>query len=88
VASGALVKPGACEGCGTKGTKLEAHHRDYAKPLDTEWLCHDCHAEWHLEADDMEHGQWRFAFKKSEAAEAYGPENIEAYLDPGNWPSN
>lgn len=38
-----------CFHCGSK-TKIEAHHRDYLKPLDVQWVCFKCHRE-------REHGQ-------------------------------
>lgn len=35
-----------CAFCGeTEG--LEAHHHDYAKPLDVTWLCRPCHRRFH-----------------------------------------
>jgi len=35
-----------CKKCGT--TKLvEAHHPDYDKPFDIQWLCSKHHKEWH-----------------------------------------
>lgn len=40
---GRLVRPEACERCGSAHRRLEAHHHDYAKPLDVEWLCPSCH---------------------------------------------
>lgn len=43
---GDLVKPDACEWCGTVPPEprlLEAHHKTYSKPLDVEWLCRVCH---------------------------------------------
>lgn len=43
---GALVRPEVCECCGER-KKLTAHHEDYQKPLDVQWLCHLCHAEKH-----------------------------------------
>lgn len=36
-----------CEVCGE--IKTEAHHPDYAKPLDVMWLCSHHHKTWHLE---------------------------------------
>ncbi len=41
--SGRLVKPAACDGCGTQPGRLEAHHRDYDLRLDVHWLCIPCH---------------------------------------------
>lgn len=46
---GKLVKPDACEMCGTATSKaqLHGHHADYARPLDVEWLCRSCHRAVH-----------------------------------------
>lgn len=46
---GKLIKPGECQKCGRPG-KVEAHHYDYLRPLDVEWLCFSCHRT-------HEHGQ-------------------------------
>lgn len=35
-----------CAFCG-KDKGLEAHHHDYAKPLDVTWLCRPCHRRFH-----------------------------------------
>lgn len=40
--AGTLVRPPACQKCGTTG-RVVAHHPDYFKPLDVEWLCVPCH---------------------------------------------
>jgi hypothetical protein len=29
-----------------------AHHSDYSKPLDIEWLCNSCHERLHAEKND------------------------------------
>lgn len=41
---GRLIRA-ACEGCGDE--KSEAHHDDYAKPLEVRWLCFKCHRKHH-----------------------------------------
>jgi hypothetical protein len=46
VRSGRLIKPNACANCGLE-KKLTGHHHDYSKPLDVEWLCHECHGLRH-----------------------------------------
>lgn len=48
VRDGKLVRQ-PCRLCGST-TKVQAHHHDYSKPLDVEWLCFRCHRE-------HEHGQ-------------------------------
>ena len=46
IARGHLVKPSACEACGRE-IRLDAHHDDYAKPLDVRWFCRKCHVAHH-----------------------------------------
>jgi hypothetical protein len=43
IKDGKLIKQ-PCEVC---GTKAEAHHDDYSKPLDVRWLCRKHHLEHH-----------------------------------------
>jgi len=44
-----------CERCNViersedRKSKIEAHHHDYSKPLDVEWICRRCHDEEHKE---------------------------------------
>jgi hypothetical protein len=45
--SGRLVPPEQCTQCGTVGP-VQAHHHDYSKPLDVEWLCVPCHRKRHV----------------------------------------
>lgn len=42
---GELARPLTCQACG--GAKPEAHHADYGKPLQVEWLCLVCHRRRH-----------------------------------------
>lgn len=46
VKSGKLVKAHRCSLCGSL-EKLNAHHTDYAKPLEVIWLCTFCHKKVH-----------------------------------------
>jgi len=51
--SGELSRPEVCEAC-RKRVPVEAHHEDYAKPLDVRWLCKKCHAKtWRKERQEM-----------------------------------
>ena len=43
---GKLHKPDHCSNCG-QTRRLEAHHHDYAEPLQVTWLCRGCHARAH-----------------------------------------
>jgi len=43
---GLLSRPPRCEVCGRE-CKVIAHHEDYDKPLEVEWLCRACHAKRH-----------------------------------------
>ncbi len=44
--NGTLIKK-SCEICGIM-EKVQAHHEDYAKPLDVIWLCPSHHKKTHL----------------------------------------
>lgn len=50
IASGVLIRPHKCSKCGETPTpasdgrsRIHAHHHDYDKPLEVEWLCAKCH---------------------------------------------
>ena len=49
VRDGKLIKPEACSQCHAIVPRrhLHAHHNDYTKPFDVEWLCIACHGERH-----------------------------------------
>ena len=38
-----LISPNRCSICG-KSSILDAHHADYSKPLEIQWLCRKCHS--------------------------------------------
>jgi len=44
IRQGKLSRPSLCEECGSPN-QLEAHHDDYAQPLQVIWLCKFCHAK-------------------------------------------
>lgn len=41
------IERGTCEECGSEA--VNAHHEDYARPLDVVWLCPRHHAARHVE---------------------------------------
>ena len=45
---GEILRATCCESCGSDG-KLQAHHDDYARPLEVRHLCIPCHNLWHKE---------------------------------------
>ena len=46
IKKGVLVRPTDCDACERSGP-VQAHHSDYAKPLDVLWLCVSCHKNFH-----------------------------------------
>jgi hypothetical protein len=42
IKAGTVRRGDTCESCGVVG-RIEAHHEDYSKPLDVQWLCSKCH---------------------------------------------
>ena len=46
IATGKMQRPAECDCC-RSGGKIEAHHYDYGKPLDVQWLCRPCHLSIH-----------------------------------------
>ena len=55
IKSGRLIKPLECSKCKNipPRRQLHAHHHDYYKPLEIEWICSKCHGlEHHGEAPE------------------------------------
>lgn len=52
---GILVRRNECERCGS-GRNIHAHHEDYTKPLDVNWLCQKCHGLRHREINASRRG--------------------------------
>ncbi len=47
-----VLKRLPCEICGLDDVKLiDAHHKDYFKPLEVQWLCKRCHGKEHRKYD-------------------------------------
>jgi hypothetical protein len=46
---GKLTKPDQCSRCEAQTARIDlhAHHNDYSKPLEVEWICRDCHQREH-----------------------------------------
>jgi|SRR5580704_2467917 hypothetical protein len=47
VRRGTIIKPTICEDCGEGSRRIEAHHADYSKLLEVNWLCQPCHIKTH-----------------------------------------
>lgn len=46
IRNGLLIR-GNCEECGKPNA--HAHHKDYSKPLEVNWMCSTCHSKLHGE---------------------------------------
>lgn len=47
IATGVIQRPLLCSRCGIEEPHLNAHHSDYTKPLEVDWLCLICHKAHH-----------------------------------------
>ena len=47
--SGVIKKPNQCSRC-PNTTNIQAHHPDYSKPLEVDWVCYCCHQLIHAKA--------------------------------------
>ncbi len=48
--AGLIQRPDECSECGMPGF-IHAHHADYAKPFEVDWLCPECHGKRHRRYD-------------------------------------
>lgn len=48
VKNGLIKKPNICIYCKSEVKRIQAHHPDYTKPLDVQWVCGVCHYTLHL----------------------------------------
>lgn len=53
---GDLVRPTVCSQCQRSDAKIEAHHPDYSKPLNIQWLCVPCHRRRHAKTPVVDEG--------------------------------
>jgi hypothetical protein len=47
LAGGKLVRPDRCGVCSILCVP-DGHHEDYSKPLEVDWMCHQCHIDFHM----------------------------------------
>lgn len=47
IKAGKIIRPTVCSECGQGVKRIEAHHHDYSRPFDVEWLCSRCHGKRH-----------------------------------------
>lgn len=59
IKKGIIQRPSNCDRCGrlcvsaNNRPQIEAHHEDYAKPLDVQWLCRSCHFKRHAQTSPL-----------------------------------
>jgi hypothetical protein len=47
IAAGRVFRPSCCSDCMSSDRQIQAHHPDYSKPFEVEWLCVKCHSKRH-----------------------------------------
>lgn len=47
IRNGKLIPSTTCSICGKETKDIHAHHPDYSKPLEVQWLCTECHGKAH-----------------------------------------
>jgi hypothetical protein len=58
--SGEIIKPKHCTACELAPAE-EAHHSNYLKPLEVDWLCCKCHTRFHKLASKV--GDYRYIIR-------------------------
>lgn len=62
IRAGTFTRPDNCPRCFRDDVIIQAHHYDYDKPLDVDWLCPSCHQKLHAtgrKADSFRRAGWR-----------------------------
>lgn len=54
IKNGTIIKPTKCSIVGCVNDKIEAHHNDYDKPLEIQWLCKYHHSLIHTKEKQVE----------------------------------
>lgn len=70
-----ILTPGPCQTCGA--TVTEAHHPDYSKPLEVQWLCRSCHSKVHLKRPEDRRPKKLRPRKRPIFPQGYGPWPVE-----------
>ena len=57
IKDGVLKRPARCSWCGRRNCRIVAHHEQYERPLEVEWICDTCHNRLHT-AQRREYAEW------------------------------
>lgn len=60
IRDGILMVPDECGKCGSHGI-IEAHHEDYSRPEQVDWLCTFCHAKRHMDINSEPGNSLKYA---------------------------
>lgn len=52
LACGEVTRPVKCDLCEKQNAFIDAHHNDYTKPLEIEWVCRKCHKMVHRQINN------------------------------------
>ena len=78
---GALERPSECSKCGLHCLP-DAHHGDYERPLDVQWLCRACHTPLHQHRGRGRTGPRIGKYPRSVHYHAIGGKRTRFEIDP------